>query len=486
MRVFLRTMFAAAVLACLACAPASAEIGRYVSFGDSSSTGSGLGAEKAGSISLCYQTDYGYPTLVANELGIADFEPRNCSGSWVNDLTTTQDYPEGTPFAPAQFDSLNGSEEIVSISMGDNDQNAYSDVVTYCFQASPGDPDATPCRDKFVSGGSNSLVTRTAVTAYDLGVAIDHLHQRSPAATVFIVGYPRLTPPDGAGCWGKTNISAADAAVVDEWQQAVADQQASVAALHHAVYVDMYESSAGHDGCQDNAADRWSNPQSQAMSVGWNNHPTLAGEQAMAQALITAINTPRDPDPTGETGPTGSTGGTVPTGDTGPTGETGSTGSTGSTGGTGSGGSGSDTPSPSIDSPATPLAILGLSPRTVRRSVRGSAFVSSASVKGAAKLRLALGGTAFVRLGLERRTTGRKVRGDCVAKTKSNRKRTSCTRWVSAAKSVTWLLAAGENSLYLLPRRGGRKLAVGTYRVSAAIPTTGAPALFSPTFRIVA
>jgi hypothetical protein len=123
---------------------------------------------------------------------------------------------------------------------------------------------------------------------YGLGVAIDQIHSISPNARVFIVGYPRLIPPNGAGCWGKTNISSVDAPIFDIWQRSIAEVQKSMAEAHDADYVDMYEASAGHDGCQ--SSGQWTNPD---LNANPNDHPTLAGMQAMAQRLITAINTPK-------------------------------------------------------------------------------------------------------------------------------------------------------------------------------------------------
>lgn len=412
----------AVAAACLA-APASASAyGRYVSFGDSSSTGSGLGAQKAGSLEFCYQTDLGYPTLVANALGISDFVPRNCSASWINDLTTSQDYPaEGIPYAPPQFNWLTANTAIGSITMGVNDQNGFSNVKNTCFQAST--PSATPCADAFVHGGVNQLVENTKTMGHDLGVAIDRFYELAPNATLFVVGYPRLIPPDGAGCWGKTNVSIADAPVVDAWQQAVANQQRSAAAEHGAVYVDMYEYSAGHDGCQSNAAIRWSNPDSQAQSTGWNDHPTLAGEQAMAARMVSMIDTPRPPRPN------------------------------------------NGNPDGSKQSLKVTLASTRVQP--VKSDL--APFTLSRPKSRGAKLKVTLAKAGAVDFTIDRVKSGRIKNGKCRTMSKrAGKGRKTCSIYVKATGAVRLSLGTGSSVVYVTGRSASGRLASGTYRVRAA------------------
>lgn len=414
-------LLAAAAAVCLAApAGAGAAYGRYVSFGDSSSTGSGLGSQKAGSLQYCYQTDSGYPTLVANALGVADFVPRNCSAAWINDLTTTQSlYPSGE--APPQFSSLNGSEQIASLSMGDNDENGFANVQT-CFQDSPGNTSATPCKNAFVSGGVNQLVENTKVMGQDLAAAIDRFYELAPDAKLFIVGYPRLIPPDGANCWGKTNISAADAPVVDAWQQAVANQQKTVAAEHGAIYVDMYDYSAGHDGCQNNAADRWSNPDILTGPTGWNNHPTLAGEQAMAARMISMIDTPRPSKP----------------------------------GGGGSGTSGQT------------LKVTLASSRVRAVSSELAPFTLKKPASHGAKVKVTLAKAGEVDFVLDRVKSGRIKNGKCRSMSRSAGKgRKACSIYVRATGPVRLALGAGTSVAYVTGRSASKRLAAGRYRVRA-------------------
>lgn len=415
-------VFAAAVAVCFAAPAGAGAYGRYVSFGDSSSTGSGLGAQKSGSVALCYQTDKGYPTLVANALGISDFVPRNCSAAWINDLTTPQKDQFGNDFVPPQFDWLTAGTAIGSLSMGDNDENGFANVQT-CFQDSPGNIAATPCKDAFVHGGVNQLVDNTKTMAYDLGLAIDRFYELAPNATLFIVGYPRLTPPDGANCWGKTNISPGDAPVVDAWQQAVAYQQQTVAAQHGAVYVDMYEYSAGHDGCQPNAADRWSNPDILTGPTGWNNHPTEAGEAAMAARMVSMIDTPRPPRPR----------------------------------------------SPEAAKQSLTVKLATSRVRAVKSDL--APFTRVRPAARGAKLKVTLSKAGQVNFALDRVKSGRIKNGKCRSMSRrAGRGRKACSIYVRATGTVGLSLGAGTSIVYVTGRSASKRLAAGRYRVRA---TTG-------------
>ncbi|MGH2960456.1 MAG: hypothetical protein ACRDKE_12680, partial [Solirubrobacterales bacterium] len=115
----------------------SSAAGRYVAFGDSGTTGSGLGAQSPGSRDLCYQTDNSYPVYLKSALAFSDFATAACSAAWTNDLTTSQSLYNPTLMAftdtaPPQFDALLGTETLITISIGDND-SGYGDIVSTCL-----------------------------------------------------------------------------------------------------------------------------------------------------------------------------------------------------------------------------------------------------------------------------------------------------------------------------------------------------------------
>ncbi|HEY2602209.1 MAG TPA: hypothetical protein VGI67_11680, partial [Thermoleophilaceae bacterium] len=74
---------------------------------------------------------------------------------------------------------------------------------------------------------------------------------------------------------------------------------------------------------------------------------------------------------------------------------------------------------------------------------------------------------ATVKLTLAKATTGRKVNGVCVRKTRRNSGRRHCTRFVQVGGTFNGPGKAGANSL-ALPRVHGRKLGPGRYRLTIA------------------
>src|SRR5262249_49078219 len=88
---------------------------------------------------------------------------------------------------------------------------------------------------------------------------------------------------------------------------------------------------------------------------------------------------------------------------------------------------------------------------------------------GKASYSLSEAGT--VKLTLSKATTGRKVNGTCVRKTKHNASRRHCRRFVQVGNAFSGPGKVGANSV-ALPKVHGRKLGPGRYQL--AITTTDA------------
>lgn len=191
-------------------------------------------------------------------------------------------YPDGE--APPQFNALKGNETIVSVTIGDNDAG-YGEVTETCLKAKS--PDDTPCQDKYVTSDGNKMTEAAAALAKPLGEKLDAIRDRSPKAKIFMVGYGPIIPKDGAGCWGKVNVSASDAPYFYGWQNAISETEKATAEAHGATYVDFFNAGKGHDACQ-SPSKRWTNPVNGVGSAGWPLHPTLEGSRAAAAALAKA------------------------------------------------------------------------------------------------------------------------------------------------------------------------------------------------------
>lgn len=401
--------------------------GRYVAFGDSSATGSGLDSNTVpGSPPLCYRTKNSYPAFVASGLGFTDFESATCSGAGINEFTN--------PFAAAggvapQFDSLQGNETLVTISIGDND-SGYGVYVNDCLK-NP-NLNTTPCRDTHVVNGENRLVTsaRNGLTNR-LGPAIDEIHRRAPNAEVWVIGYPRLIPGDAnTNCPGRIEVSAGDAPVFNAWQVAVNDFARAETEAHDAYYVDVHTASAGHDGCQVDPDVRWANPKFAAMppNAGWDFHPTLAGETAMYQLFLNAFHSPRP------------------------------------------------IRTPRGDAPIGQTLTLKTSAKKLRAVTSKLSPISrTAPAKNGAKLQVTLARTGSVQFIIDRAKKGHLKNGKCRSLSKrASKGRKVCTRYVSLKSRVTLTLPGGTSNVYFTGRANGKRLSAGKYRVRAKLGSLSA------------
>lgn len=254
-----------------------------MALGDSNTSGAGLPTPMTGALENCFRTESGYPSFAAEGLGQEEFESVACSGAGMYAFGAEMRlYPDGE--APPQFDALKGNETIVSLTIGDNDAG-FGEVTKSCLNAKS--PSSTPCRDKYVTADENKLTEAAEALAKPLGQQLDGIRERSPKAKIFVVGYGPIIPKDGAGCWGKVNVSPIDAPLFYGWQNAITETEKATAKVHGAIYLDFFHAGVGHDACQ-SASKRWTNPVNGVGSAGWPLHPTLAGARAAADMLVEA------------------------------------------------------------------------------------------------------------------------------------------------------------------------------------------------------
>jgi lysophospholipase L1-like esterase len=270
----------AAFLAGCGSEPSTSTASRYVALGDSNTSGAGLPTPATGAPKNCYRTESGYPSFAAKALAQDEFDSVACSGAGMNAFVSGMSlYPDGE--APPQFNALKGNETIVSVTIGDNDAG-FGEVTETCLKAKS--PSDTPCQAKYVTAEGNKMTEAAEALAEPLGEKLDAIHDRSPKAKIFVVGYGPIIPRDGAGCWGKVNVSRSDAPYFYGWQNSITETEKAIAKEHGATYVDFFNAGKGHDACQP-AAKRWTNPVNGVGAAGWPLHPTIAGTKAAAALL---------------------------------------------------------------------------------------------------------------------------------------------------------------------------------------------------------
>ncbi|MQA25677.1 MAG: SGNH/GDSL hydrolase family protein [Micromonosporaceae bacterium] len=277
----------AAVLAvpgvALTASAASAGAGEvYVALGDSFTSGPGIPNPK-GEPRGCVRSDHNYPTLVADAITPAEFRDVSCGGAVSDHMTQPQQTADGPN--PPQFDALTGDTTLVTVSVGGNDIG-FGEIVTTCATLSVTDPFGAPCKERYTSGGSDELAERVAAYAPKMRAVVKAIGERSPHATVLVVGYLRVLPPS-EGCYPREPIAKGDVPYLDRIQRLLNRALADAASAHGAGYVDAYGPSLGHDICQ-LPGDKWVEgtvPTSPAAPV----HPNAAGMEAVAKEVLAAL-----------------------------------------------------------------------------------------------------------------------------------------------------------------------------------------------------
>jgi hypothetical protein len=188
---------------------------------------------------------------------------------------------------PPQFDALSTTTDVVTLSIGGNDNDTFLKAVYGC-----GLLDSlvlldlgAPCQVLY----GDSLSTAIAADEANLAAALQEIHRRSPRAEVFVVGYPAFFPPSGS-CRPQVPLTTGDVAFVHGLFQDLNAMMRRAAAGNDAVYIDAYTPSLGHDMCQD-AATRWVEPYTTAPGAA-TAHPNAAGHTATATVVAAAMQAP--------------------------------------------------------------------------------------------------------------------------------------------------------------------------------------------------
>jgi lysophospholipase L1-like esterase len=259
---------------------ASAAAPRYVALGDSAASGPVILPVDLSSPG-CYRSQRNYPKLAAAQVGVPITDV-TCSGADTGDMTA----PQGTDFGdvPPQFDALTPDTTLVTLQIGGNDAGLVG-LAESCLNLLPEILGGTSCADENTAGGQDVFGARVAAVGPKVAAVLDGIHQRSPGARVFVVGYTTYLPPNG--CYPRVQVWARDAnyiqAKIDQLNQVLAD----AAAAHGATYVDIRTPGIGKDVCKP-ASVRWTEPFIPT-NVAAPLHPNATGMAGMAQVVAAAI-----------------------------------------------------------------------------------------------------------------------------------------------------------------------------------------------------
>jgi lysophospholipase L1-like esterase len=276
-RAFLLTAVLLALV--FAVAASAARAANYVALGDSYAAGPlipnpvlPLG---------CLKSDHNYAHLAAPSIGLT-LRDASCSGATTTDMTNPQNVEPDGP-NPPQFDSLDASTTVVSLTIGGNDIG-FSEVAESCITLNPF---STPCKDKYDSGGHDQLAERIEATAPKVAAVLAGVKTRSPSAKIYVVNYPAIFPETGSGCWPQMPIGFGDVPYLRSTEQHLDSMLATQAAAAGATLVNWYSASIGHDACKGSST-RWVEPLVPG-ELSAPIHPNKAGMQGAANALVAAV-----------------------------------------------------------------------------------------------------------------------------------------------------------------------------------------------------
>lgn len=265
-------------LALFAVAAAGARAANYVALGDSYAAGPlipnpvlPLG---------CLKSDHNYPHLAAPGIGLT-LRDASCSGATTVDMTNPQNVEPDGP-NPPQFNSLDASTRVVSLTIGGNDIG-FSEVAQSCITLNPF---SHPCLDKYDAGGVDQLKARIEATAPKVAAVLAGIKSRSPSAKIYVVNYPAIFPETGFGCWPQMPIGFQDVPYLRSTEQRLNSMLATQASAAGATLVSWYNASIGHDACKSSST-RWVEPLVPG-ELAAPIHPNQAGMQGGANALLAA------------------------------------------------------------------------------------------------------------------------------------------------------------------------------------------------------
>lgn len=244
----------------------------YIALGDSVAGGLGLnsGEEASDQDRLCGRSLLAYPELVAQHLKHnAEYQNVACIGATTEHMSNPQTI-HNISLAP-QLDAAfaKGTPRLISISVGANDAQ-WASFIGACF--------ATDCSTQQYTDLANAYLAQLSA---NLPAVLEEIASRSQGKVpdVILTGYYN---PMSANCVALDGITMSEIAwISNETQNLNAVIEASASQFSFAKFAEV--DFTGHDIC---SYDSWI--QQPGGSAPAPFHPTQAGQQVIAQAVLEA------------------------------------------------------------------------------------------------------------------------------------------------------------------------------------------------------
>ncbi len=263
---------AVAVAGVLAAPPASAETTRVLAaLGDSYSSGE-ANPPFDPSAPGCNRSDQAWPLLAARAIGRKGVNLA-CSGAKTADVVSEY---KGQPAQVDALAALRPRPGVVTITIGGNDAG-FATVLGACV--------VTDCVEAGAIAGSKA----TIVTALPERLVSTYraVEKAAPKARLVVVGYPRLFPARQSAVTGCPWLSNSERRALN----ATADLLNFVIRLSAyrvgARFVDVSSTLKGHELC---TADSWVFPIGVGSVPSYWAHPTLPGQQAIADRVAARLS----------------------------------------------------------------------------------------------------------------------------------------------------------------------------------------------------
>ncbi|MER7194429.1 SGNH/GDSL hydrolase family protein [Streptomyces flaveolus] len=251
----------------------------YVALGDSYSAGSGVLPVDPTNLP-CLRSTANYPHVIASRTG-ARLDDVTCGAAETKHFTQAQ-YPGVAP----QVDALGAGTDLVTLTIGGNDNGTFINAVTACGTAgllSGGK--GSPCKDKHGTSFDDQIEANTYPA---LKEALRSVRAKAPNARVAALGYPWIVPSTAdPTCFLKLPIASGDVPYLRGIQAHLNAVVRRAAEETGVTYVDFARTSEGHDACKA-VGTRWIEP----LLFGQNLvpvHPNGLGERRMAEHTMDVL-----------------------------------------------------------------------------------------------------------------------------------------------------------------------------------------------------
>ncbi|GAA2203620.1 SGNH/GDSL hydrolase family protein [Streptomyces bangladeshensis] len=251
----------------------------YAALGDSYSAASGVLPVDLTS-PLCLRSTANYPHVIAARTA-ARLTDVTCGAAQTKDFTEPQ-----YPGVPPQADAVTADTDLVTLTIGGNDNGTFINAVTACGTAgilSGGR--GSPCKDRYGTAFDDAI---DADTYPALKSALRAVRAKAPQARVAVLGYPWITPATAdPSCFARLPVATGDVPYLHALQAHLNAVVRRAAEETGATYVNFAEVSTGHDACQP-AGTRWIEPLLFGHSVV-PVHPNALGERRMAERTLSVL-----------------------------------------------------------------------------------------------------------------------------------------------------------------------------------------------------